>query len=500
MIVSRARNEVATELLPAAVDPASLIAEHPWSLVSAIVDSCQDAVVGKDLDGIITSWNPSATRMFGYLPEEIIGRSILTLIPEELRHEEPGILRKIRAGERIDHYETVRLTKAGERIQLSLTISPIRDPAGRIIGASKIARDISERRHAEEMRSRLAAIVESSDDAIVSRNLDGMVTSWNEAAHRIFGYSAQEMIGQPSRCIIPPELHSEEDDILRKICAGERIDHFETRRLSKDGSDIGVSLSIFPLRDTGGHVVGTSEIGRDISSRKKLEKFLLQSEKIAATGRMAATIAHEINNPLEAVLNLVFLARQSCPEGTDTYRYLETAENEVERVSHIARTTLGYYRDRGTPTEVVLHELMETALLIYQSKLTARRIRIDRVFEDSRRILVSKGEMMQVFSNVIANAIDAMPRGGVIGIGVAESDGPGGRGVQVSIQDQGGGIEERNLPRIFEPFFTTKPDVGTGIGLWVTKQLIENRGGQIQVTSSTAPGASGTKVVIDIPF
>jgi signal transduction histidine kinase len=138
--------------------------------------------------------------------------------------------------------------------------------------------------------------------------------------------------------------------------------------------------------------------------------------------------------------------------------------------------------------------------LIYESKLGARRIKIDRAFEDSRKILVSKGEMMQVFSNVIANAIDAMPRGGVIRIGVAETCGPAGPGVQVSIQDQGGGIEERNLPRIFEPFFTTKPDVGTGIGLWVTKQLIENRRGHIQVTSSTTPGASGTKVVIDIPF
>ena len=410
--MSRTRNDVATALLPAAVDPASLIAEHPWSLVSAIVDSCQDAIIGKDLDGVITSWNPAASRIFGYRPEEIIGRNVLTLIPDELRYQEPDILRRIRAGERIDHYETVRLTKSGERIHLSLTISPIRDPSGRIIGASKIARDISERRRAEETRSRLASIVESSDDAILSRNLDGMVTSWNEAAGRIFGYSAQEMIGQSSRRIVPPELQSEEDDILRKMRAGDRIDHFETRRLAKDGSDIHVSLSISPLCDAAGLVIGNSEIGRDISARKKLEKFLLQSEKIAATGRMAATIAHEINNPLEAVLNLVFLARQSCAENSDTHRYLETAENEVERVSSIARTTLGYYRDRGTPTEVLIHDLMDTALLIYESKLGARRIKIDRAFEDSRKILVSKGEMMQVFSNVIANAIDAMPRAG----------------------------------------------------------------------------------------
>jgi PAS domain S-box-containing protein len=326
------------------------------------------------------------------------------------------------------------------------------------------------------------------------------VTSWNEAAHRIFGYTAEEMIGQSGRCIIPADLHPEEEDILLKMRAGEGIDHFETRRLAKDGSGIDVSLSISPLRDASGRVIGTSEIGRDISSRKKFEKLLLQSEKIAATGRMAATIAHEINNPLEAVLNLVYLARQSCPRNSDTHRYLQTAEGEVERVSQIARTTLGYYRDRGTPTEVVLHELVEAALLIYESKLSARRIRVDRAFEDSHPILVSKGEMMQVFSNVIANAIDAMPQGGAIRVDAAEKDGLTGRGVQVVIQDQGMGIEEKNLSRIFEPFFTTKPDVGTGIGLWVSKQLIENRSGRIQVTSSTAPGKSGTSVSIDIPF
>ena len=498
--MTRTRNELATELLSAAIDPSSLIAEHPWSLVSAIVDSCQDAIVGKDLDGIITSWNPAASRIFGYRPDEVIGRSILTLIPEELRDEEPEILRRIRAGERIESYETERVTKSGKRLFVSLTISPIRDPAGRIIGASKIARDISEHRRAEEMRSRLAAIVDSSDDAIISLNPDGIVTSWNAAANRIFGFTAEEMIGRSSECMVPQELHAEEGEILHKMRAGQDIDHFETRRLGKDGAAIDVSLSIFPLRDTSGRVIGTSEIGRDISARKKLEKFLLQSEKIAATGRMAATIAHEINNPLEAVLNLVYLARQSCPLDSDTHRYLETAENEVERVSQIARTTLGYYRDRGTPTELRPRELLETAILIYESKLSARRIRIDRAFEDTRPIVASKGEMIQVFSNVIANAVDSMPRGGVIHIGVAENDGPTGRGVQVLVQDQGTGIEERNLARIFEPFFTTKPDVGTGIGLWVTKQLIENRGGRILVTSSTDPGASGTRVAIDIPF
>jgi PAS domain S-box-containing protein len=353
---------------------------------------------------------------------------------------------------------------------------------------------------AEYPWSLLSAIVESSDDAIVSKNLDGIVTSWNESARRIFGYTPEEMIGQSILRIIPRELQWQEEEILRKMRAGERIEHFETTRVAKDGSSVEVSLTISPVKDSSGRVIGTSKTARDISTRKKMERLLVQSEQMAATGRVAATMAHEINNPLEAVMNLVFLARHCCAEGTDMHRYLERAESEVERVSHIARTTLGYYRDHGAPTEVFLHEQVDAALLIYESKLSARGIAIERRFEDQRRIRLNKGEMTQVFANIISNSVDAMPQGGAIRVHVAETNGPGGAWVRAVIEDDGTGIEEDHLSRIFEPFFTTKPDVGTGIGLWVTKQLIENRGGRIMVGSDTSWGAHGTKVTIDLPY
>jgi PAS domain S-box-containing protein len=484
---------------PALTAPPDIIREHPWFLLAAIVDSCQDAIVSKDLDGIITSWNPAACRMFGYSSDEMIGQPVLKLIPPEMRYEEVDILRKVRAGERIESYEAVRMAKDGHRLEVSLTISPIRDNTGRIIGASKIAQDISERKRAEEARYRLSAIIESSDDAIVSKNLDGIVASWNQAACRIFGYTAEEMVGQSILRIIPEELHPEEAEILRKVRAGERLAHFETTRVTKSGVRLPVSLTISPVKDNTGRVIGTSKIARDISDRKRMEKLLLQSEKLAATGRMAATIAHEINNPLEAVMNLIYLARRASPEATDVHRFLETAEREVDRVSHIARLTLGYYRDHGVPSELYLHALLNEVLAVHQSKLDIRDIRVERHFNEPRPILVNKGELAQVFSNIIANAVDAMPNGGVLRIQVC-SPGPDRDGVQVVIQDQGSGIEERHLSRIFEPFFTTKLDVGTGIGLWVTKRLLENRGGRIQVTSSVTPGASGTRVVIDLPY
>jgi PAS domain S-box-containing protein len=497
--LARARNAFSSERLPASIDPDNVVAEHPWSLLAAIVESCLDPIISKDLNGIITSWNPAATRLFGYSPEEAIGQSILILIPNELRYTEREILRRIREGRRIERYETVRVTKSGERVDLMLSISPIRDNRGRVIGASKIAHDISDRKRADEARSRLAAIVESSDDAIISKNLDGIVTSWNGAARRMFGYVEEEMVGQPMVRIIPPEMRNEEADMVLKLRAGERIDHFETNRMAKDGSRIDVSLSTSPMLDPRGRVIGMSMIARDISSRKKIERLLIESEKIAATGRMAATIAHEINNPLEAVMNLIYLARVSSPEDTDLHRYLKAAENEVERVSHIARSTLGFYRDRGEPVELLLHELAEAVLLTYESRLTARHIEVECDFRQTRPILVNRGQIIQVFSNIIANAVDAMPRGGKIRIRVEDAGAVSGPSVRVTIEDEGTGIEERHLPRVFEPFFTTKPDVGTGIGLWVTRRLLENRGGRIEIASSTVAGRSGTKVTFEIP-
>lgn len=478
----------------------SFIHEHSWFLLAALVDSCQDAIISKDLNGIITSWNPAATRMFGYQPEEMIGESVLRLIPPATQYEEAEILRKIRAGELIERYEAIRVAKDGHFLDLSLTISPIRDNEGRIIGASKIAHDISEHRRAEEARFRLSAIVESSDDAIVGKDLDGIVTSWNQAACRIFGYTSEEMIGQSILRIVPEDLHSEEYEILSKLRNGERLAHYETTRVTKSGKRLDVSLTISPVKDSTGRVIGTSKIARDISDRKKMESLLLQSEKLAATGRMAATIAHEINNPLEAVMNLIFLAKHASREGTDAHRFLQTAESEVERVSHIARLTLGYYRDRGGPGEVDIPTLIEEVLTVYQSKLFTREIIVVREFLPTRKILANKGELIQVFSNIVANSIDAMPHGGVLRIQVAATAGEAIDQIRATIEDQGSGIERENLTRIFEPFFTTKQDVGTGIGLWVTKKLVENRGGHIVVTSSTVPGASGTKVTIELPF
>ncbi|HTZ89728.1 MAG TPA: PAS domain S-box protein [Alloacidobacterium sp.] len=349
-------------------------------------------------------------------------------------------------------------------------------------------------------RSYLAAIVDSSDDPIISKDLNGTIVTWNEAARRVFGYDAEEIIGESILRLIPPELQYEEDEILRKLRAGERIEHYETVRMRKNGERFPVSVTISPIRDEVGRIIGASKIGRDISDRKRIERLLVQSEKLAATGRMAAAIAHEINNPLESLMNLIYLARQYSAAEGKAYKLLVTAEQELERVSHIARQTLGYYRDTNSPTELYLHDLVGNVLTVYHSKLLATAISVETRFNDLQKIFVSRGEMLQILSNIVANAVDAMRDGGRLEISTRKLSSPAGDGIQVIIRDDGTGISKDQLEKVFELFFTTKGEMGTGIGLWVAKQLVERRGGQISLASSTKQGNSGTAVTIFVPF
>jgi len=321
---------------------------YPRGYLAAIVESSDDAILSKDLNGIVISWNSAAERLFGYQANEIVGQSVLTIIPEELHQEEPEILRRLCAGERIEHYETVRKHKDGHHVHVSVTISPIRDETGKVIGASKIARDISGRKAADELRFRLAAIVESSDDAIVGKNLNGIITSWNAAAERLFGYTEAEIIGRSVLTLIPQHLQFEEPEIMRRLQANERIEHLETQRISKSGKILDVSLTISPVRDSRGVVIGASKIARDISERKRAQAALIESEKAAARGRMANLLAHEINNPLEAVTNLAHLLVTDPSLGDTARKYAQLLEAEISRANEISRRILTAENGKAT--------------------------------------------------------------------------------------------------------------------------------------------------------
>ena len=479
-------------------------AKHVGEL-AAIVSSSDDVILSKDLNGIVTSWNEAATRIFGYTAEEMIGTSILKLIPEHLYSDEKRLIDLVRAGNRVEHFETIRVTKNGVPLDVSLTLSPIKDEEGNVIGASKILRDITPRKQIEQTQrdlskrsAELAAIVESSDDVIISKDLNGIVTSWNASATRVFGYAPEEMIGQSILKLIPPDLQSDEARIIQNIRAGKRIEHFETIRRTKDGRLIDVSLTISPIKDTDGQIIGASKILRDVSDRRRIEESLLQAEKIAATGRMAATIAHEINNPLEAVVNLLYLLRSSVTD-SEGIGYLSSAENELGRVSHIAKQTLGYYREHAAAVPAALSDIVEQASAIYAPRCAIAGITIKKTLDSATRLTLRRGEMMQVISNLIANAIYSMPDGGTLSLSAQDVTSPK-PGVLLSIADNGVGIPPEVLPRVFDAFFTTRATIGTGIGLFVAKQFVESHGGQITIDSSTHPTNHGTAVSVFMPL
>ena len=240
--------------------------------LAAIVENSDDAIVSKDLEGRILSWNDAATRMYGFASSEVTGRPITIVIPEdaERRQEELNIRARIARGERIEHYETERCRKDGTRFDVSLSISPVRDASGRIVAAAGFARDVTEQQRTFETTQRLAAIVENSDDAIVSKDLDGRILSWNDAATRMYGYTQDEAMGQPIDIVIPddPERRQDELQIRARIARGERIEHYETIRRCKDGTELEVSLSISPVRDASDRIVAAAGFARDISERR----------------------------------------------------------------------------------------------------------------------------------------------------------------------------------------------------------------------------------------
>jgi len=365
-----------------------------------------------------------------------------------------------------------------------------------------IVQDVTESKSIDQAPLRLAAIVASTDDAIVSKDLDGIVTSWNPAAERIFGFTASEMIGQPILKIIPPELHSDEAKILATITRGERIEHFETVRLRSDGQRIEVSLTVSPVKDHSGKIVGAAKIARDITQRNQSERALRTTEMLASVGRLAATVAHEINNPLEAVTNLIYLARRASSLET-AQAYLATAEEELDRVSYLTRQTLGFYRETKGSSSFNLGSMITSLLPIFASRARKKSVRLFPEIRDEIQFVAVAGEIRQIIANLVSNAIDAAPQESSVIVRISratERVGPARSGVRISVADRGSGIPPSLRSQLFQPFFTTKKEVGTGLGLWICKSIVENHHGSIRFRSRTAPGSSGTVFSVFLPF
>jgi PAS domain S-box-containing protein len=237
-------------------------------LIAAVVEYSNDAIIGSTLEGVVTSWNPAAERMYGYPGREIIGRSGTLLVPPDQIGEIHDVLANVRAGRAVEHFESMRVRKDGSAFPVSITVAAILDEDGTIVGASSVHRDVTQQRQAFEVAQRMAAIVEGSNDAIFGRTLDGIITSWNPAAATMYGYSSQEVIGRSINLLVPDDRVDELDALVAKINAGRAVERLETVRVRKDGTRFPVSLTISPIRDEDHAIIGASVIGRDMTQQK----------------------------------------------------------------------------------------------------------------------------------------------------------------------------------------------------------------------------------------
>ncbi len=475
--------------------------EHASLLLSAIVDSSDDAIISKDLNGVITSWNRSAERIFGYTAAETVGRPVAeVLIPADRQNEEPDILARLRRGERVDHFETKRRRKDGALLDISLTISPVRDRTGRIVGASKIARDLTVRKRIERDARLLSAIVDSSDDAILSKDLNGVITSWNKGAERIFGFTAEEAVGQSvATLLIPEDRQAEEPDILARLQKGQRVDHFETKRKRKDGALLDISLTVSPVKDASGRIVGASKIARDITDQARHREELRQANDSltrsnADLEHFAWSASHDLQEPLRMISAYSQMLRgkfqnQLGAAGDEFIGFVIEGASRMERLLRDLRTyTHVAVADDGPPPAVSSEASLERSIRSLKAAIDESQAEI--TFGPLPPVRIHEFQLEQLFQNIVGNAIryrgEKRPR---IHLG-ADIEGDAWR---FFVRDNGIGIDPEYKEQIFGIFkrlhtFSEYP--GTGMGLAICQRIVERAGGRIWVESQPGRGST----------
>ena len=354
---------------------------------------------------------------------------------------------------------------------------------------------------AEFDRLRLVALVESSDDAIVSKDLDGTIRSWNPAAERIFGYTASEMVGGSVFTLIPPELHDEEHQLLDRIRRGEHVAHYETERVRKDRRRIRISLTLSPLLDSKGRLIGASAIKRDVTTQRSLEQQLQQAQRMEAVGRLAGGIAHDFNNLLTVINGLTLLTLPRLEEGTRERTNLEQVAKAAERAAALTQQLLTFSRRQLAEVEVLRVNDIVTGIESLLRRLLGEQIALDtRLAHDLGGVRANRVQIEQIIMNLAVNARDAMPDGGQLTIQTENVDLGGlfvherlrlepGPYVVLSVRDTGQGMDAVTQANIFEPFFTTKaPGHGTGLGLATVYAIVQQAGGAVYVYSEPKLG------------
>ena len=480
--------------------------------------SIGDAVITTDAAGRVTSMNAVAQALTGWSQTDALGQlltDVFLIVHEDTREpvDNPAI-RALQTGTiiRLANH-TVLLARTGEEHPIDDSAAPIRDESGTTVGAVVVFRDVSERKRTDLARAHLAAIVESSDDAIVSKTLQSVILSWNKGAERLFGYSADEAIGQPITMLLPPDRRDEEQQILERIIRGERIEHFETVRVCKDGRHIDISLTISPIRDANGEIVGASKVARDISHRKSLEarnSELREREQLArqeaeaanrAKDEFLAMLGHELRNPLSPILTALQLMKLRGGGGLERERtvierqvsHLTRLVDDLLDVSRIARGKVELKEELVEIAEVVA-KAIEIATPLLDQRTHALDVDVPRrlwVRGDSTRL-------NQVVSNLLTNAAKYTPPGGRITVRATEERGE----IVIRVRDTGIGIAPDVLPSVFDLFVQERQAIdrsqgGLGLGLTIVRNLVERHGGTVSAHSD-GPGA-GSEFVVRLP-
>jgi PAS domain S-box-containing protein len=431
------------------------------------------------------------------------------LLPPDHLEEESTILEAIRSGECVHHFATLRVRKDGRAINVSLTVSPIRDRRGQITGASHVARDVTDYVKSQRTVAHLAAIVDSSHDAIIGKSVDGVVETWNRGAERLYGYTASEMVGGPLTRLLPEDRADEEINILQRIKLGERVSHFDTVRVRKDGTLVNVSLTLSPIRDDAGEIIGISHVAREITVDRQNEEKLRLSQKMEAVGRLAGGIAHDFNNLLTIITGYTVLLQRWLEGDPEGRAMLEQVLGAATRAAELTGQLLAFSRRQVAQLGPVDFNEVISGMQSMLQRLIGEDIIIEsRLDPELWRVRADRGQLGQVIMNLAVNARDAMPGGGKIVIrtgnwmveraysGEQIGFAPGDY-VRVLFSDTGRGMDAATRAHVFEPFFTTKElGHGTGLGLPTVYGIVRQSGGQISVYSEVG---SGTTFAIYLP-
>jgi len=493
-------------------------------LSSDLLETLPDAIVAVDPAGTIVQVNSQTQELFGYDRDELIGQKVEMLVPENYRHEhhhhrenfaQTPKTRRMGAG--LDLYGRRR---NGSEFPVEISLSPVSTEHG--IFVLSAIRDISDRKKIEEelrraheelyqktveqlgeSRSRLALIIDSSEDAIISKGLDGTITSWNKGAERIYGYTPEEVIGKNISLLAPTDHPDEIPEILRKIARGESVEHDESVRVTKDGRHLDVSISVSPLRDAKGDIVGASAIERDITAQKRAEGQVHQSQKMEAIGRLAGGVAHDFNNILGIINACAEFLRDRLDPAAESSQYVENIKKSIERGSSLTRQLLTFSRSSVIQPRVLdLNERLKDVSKLLRP-LMGDDVEILIMSKSPTAVVeADPGQLDQIVVNLAVNARDAMPRGGKFILetraerfdeGFAEQHQAmsAGKYVVLAVSDTGNGMDEATASRIFEPFFTTKEmGKGTGLGLATVYGIVKQSAGHILVYTELGHGTT----------